>query len=121
VEEKLSHELHTLQALTNRIECRSCQKIRTDHLQAVSTGAISSQRERRRFDRLVDHWDLALIQLEVDNFPRLGFLARQFPFHRHSQLVRRELPGFVQSDCTIEVLPLLASPFCELVPFVPAP
>jgi hypothetical protein len=29
--------------------------------------------QRRRFDRLVDHWDLALIQLEVDNFPRLTF------------------------------------------------
>ena len=28
-----------------------------------------------------NHWDLALVNLEIDNFPRFSYFAGQFSFH----------------------------------------
>ena len=43
------------------------QEIRTDHLQTVAAGFVSSQHQGRRVDRLLDHRNLALVDLEIDN------------------------------------------------------
>ena len=52
------------------VQVCSCQEIRTDHLQTVAAGFVSSQHQGRRVDRLLDHRNLALVDLEIDNFRR---------------------------------------------------
>ena len=52
----------------------------------------------------VQHWDLALVGLEIDDFCRLGISAGQLLFGLVLKLFLGHLAGFVQPGCTIEVL-----------------
>ena len=49
---------------------RPRQEIRADHLQTVPPRLVRSEHESRRLDCLLDHRDLALVELEVDDFRR---------------------------------------------------
>src|SRR5207249_7605284 len=53
------------------IQIGSGQKVRADHLKTVAAGLIAAQHQSRRLDRLLDDRNLALIQLEIDNLPRI--------------------------------------------------
>jgi hypothetical protein len=50
------------------------QEVRTDHLQTIATRLVGPEHERRRFDGFLDDRQLTLVELEVDNLPRLRFL-----------------------------------------------
>ena len=60
------------------------QKIRTNHLQAVSPGFVRPQHQTRRFQGVLDHGQLALIEFEIENLPGLrlppGEMAFNFSF-----------------------------------------
>jgi len=64
--------------------------------------------QHSRLDRLLDDGDLALIDLEVDQFRRLRFFPRQFLLGLPPEVVFRQLTSFGQPSCTIEVLPVSA-------------
>ncbi len=55
------------------VQVGSGQKVRTDHFQAVTPGAVASQDQGRGLDRSLNDRALALVQFEVDNLPRFGF------------------------------------------------
>ena len=92
----------------------------TDHLEAIAAGLVRPQHQSRCFDRLLDHWNLGLIQLEVDNFPRFRFPPRQFPFHFSLELIFRQDARFVHPGCTIELLPIPTGHFRQLQSFRPS-
>src|SRR5438270_10678543 len=46
---------------------RARQKIGTDHLQAIASRFVRAKHQRRRFDCLFDDWNLALVELEINN------------------------------------------------------
>jgi hypothetical protein len=46
-----------------------------DHLQAVTARLVRSEHKSGSFDSLLDHGQLALKELEIDNLPRLSFFA----------------------------------------------
>ena len=77
------------------------------HVQTVTARFARARHPRRRLDRLLDDWDLALIDLEVDQLRRLLFLSRQFLLHLSPEVLLRQLSSFVQPGCTIEVLAVL--------------
>ena len=66
--------------------------------------------KRRRLDRLLEHRNLALVELEIDNLPGFRFLARQFLLHFPLELIFRQRARLVQPGCTIELLPIPAAP-----------
>ena len=51
-----------------------CQKVRTDHLQAVAPRFVTPRHQGSCFQGLLDHRQLVLVQLEVDDLPGLSFL-----------------------------------------------
>ena len=53
---------------------------------------------------MLDDWQLALVQLKIDDLPRFSLPPGQFFLDLLLKLLRRHLAGFVQPDCTIEVL-----------------
>jgi hypothetical protein len=61
--------------------------------------------------RLLDHRDLALVDLEVDQLRRFLFPSRQFLLHHPPEVLLRQLSSFVQPGCTIEVLTAPARDF----------
>jgi hypothetical protein len=61
------------------LQIRSRQEVRADHLQAEPSGLIAAQHESRRFDRLLNDRQLALVQLEnleIDKSPTVPCPAR---------------------------------------------
>ena len=58
----------------------ACQKIRADHLQAVTARLVSSKHQAGSLNGLLHHGQLALIKLEIDNLSGLRFFAREMPF-----------------------------------------
>jgi hypothetical protein len=60
------------------LDVGSCQEIGTDHFQAITAGPIATEHQRRGFNRLLDHWSLALVELEVDNLRWFRLLSSQF-------------------------------------------
>ena len=59
----------------------SCEKIRADHLEAVTARLIGPEHQPSNFKGPLDHGQLALVKLEIDNLPGLSFFARQMPLH----------------------------------------
>jgi hypothetical protein len=55
----------------------SSEKVRTDHLQAIASRLVCSQHQAGSFDGLLDHRQLTLVKLEVDDLPRFCFLPCQ--------------------------------------------
>src|SRR5690348_18011859 len=64
----------------------SRKKVSTDHLQTVAAGAVASQHQSCRFQGLLDHWDLALVQLEIDDLPGLGLSSGQLLDRKSTRL-----------------------------------
>ena len=58
------------------LQAHSRQKIRADHLQAIASRFVAPEHQSRCFERLLDHRQLALVGLEIEDLPRLRFLAR---------------------------------------------
>jgi hypothetical protein len=56
------------------------QEIGADHLQAISSRFVSAKHQRNRFQGLLDHGQLALVNLEIENLPGLRFFAGQMSF-----------------------------------------
>ena len=88
---------------------RPGQEIRTDHLQAISPRFVLTEHESGDLERLLDYRNLALVELELDNLPRLSFLARQMLFDFTLESLFRHLFGAVQPGCTIELLSIPTS------------
>src|SRR5438876_6532273 len=82
------------------------QEIRTDHLQTVPPRLIRAEHQGRCVDGLLNHWNLALVDLEIDNFPGLLLFPAQFLLHLPFKILGRHLTGSVQPDCTFESLPI---------------
>jgi hypothetical protein len=59
------------------VQVGSREEIRADHLQTITPRFVSSQHESCGLDRLLNHRDLTLVQLEVDDFPGFGFSPGQ--------------------------------------------
>jgi len=57
------------------IEVGSRQEIRADHLQTIAAGFVRTQHQGCRLNGLLNHRDLALIELEVDDLGRFAVLA----------------------------------------------
>jgi hypothetical protein len=68
------------------VQIGSGQKVSADHLQAVAAGLITSEHQSCRLECLLDYWNLALVQLEVDDFPRLGFSPGQLLLNHAPEL-----------------------------------
>src|SRR6266851_943594 len=86
----------------------ACEKIRADHLQAVTARLIGPEHQPSNFKGPLDHGQLALIKLEVDNLPRFGFFARKMPLDLSLELFPGECLGFVHPGCTSELGPISA-------------
>lgn len=84
------------------------QKVRADHLQAVTSGSVASQHQGRGLDRSFNDRYLALVKFEVDNFLGLCYFSCEFALHGPLKLLLRQLASFVQPGCTIEMLPIPA-------------
>src|SRR5712675_580455 len=97
----------------------TCEKIRTDHLQAVTARFIGPQHQTGSFKGFLDHGQLALINLEVDNFPRLRFFAGQMPFDLSFKPLLGQFLGFVQPGCTIELFPIFPGHLDQFGRFAP--
>ncbi len=93
------------------------QKICTNHLQAVAPGLVRPEHQGRDLDRLLDHRELALINLEIDQLRRLAVLAGQLFLHFPLQLRLGHLPGSVQPGCTFEALALVVPAWPTLGPW----
>ena len=63
-------------------EVCSCQEVRAYHLQAVASALVRSQHQSCRLNCLLDHRNLGLVQLEVDNLRWFRFPPSQFLLHR---------------------------------------
>ena len=59
------------------LKIRSREKIRTDHLQAIASRLVCAKHQAGSFDGPLNHRQLTLVKLEVDDLPRLRFLPRQ--------------------------------------------
>jgi len=77
------------------------QKVRTGHFQAVASGSVASQHLSRRLDRPLNDRNLALLQFEVDTFPRFRRPPRQFLLDLLLELLLGHFPCRVQPGCTI--------------------
>ena len=80
------------------------QKIGANHLQRITPRFIAAEHERSDIKGALDHRQLALVELEIDDLPRLRFFAGQVPIHFPSKLFLRELLRFVHPGCTVERL-----------------
>ena len=56
------------------------EKIRADHLQAVAPRLVRSEHQADGFKGLLDHSQLALVNLEIKNLPGLRFFAGEMVF-----------------------------------------
>src|ERR1017187_2510002 len=101
------------------VQVRASQEVGADHLETVTARFVGSQHQGCRLDRLLDHRDLALVDLEVDQFRRLLFPSRQFLLHCPPEVLLRQLSSFVQPGCTIEVLSVPARDLGQLQPLRP--
>src|SRR6267142_4475226 len=72
------------------------KKISAYHFQTITSGFIASQYQGSGFKGLLNNWYLTLVKLEVDNLPRLPFLAREVMPHLSLETLFRQLFGFVQ-------------------------
>src|SRR5579859_7865831 len=81
---------------------------------------MGAKHESDRFQCLFDHRQLALIELEIDNLPRLRFLPRKVPFHLSLEFFPGELVGLVHPGCTSELGSSSARHFDELPRLGPA-
>ena len=52
-------------------------------------GLVIAEHQRRDFKGALDNGQLPLVQLEIDDLPRLRFLASQVPIHFPSKLFLR--------------------------------
>ena len=52
------------------------QKIGANHFQRISSRFVAAEHQRGDFKRALDHGQLALVQLEIDDLPGFRFLAR---------------------------------------------
>src|SRR5208282_505643 len=102
------------------VQVCSCKEIGADHFQAVAARFVRAQHPRCRLDRLLDDRDLALVDLEVDQFRRLRFLSRQFLLHLPPEVLLRQSASFVQPGCTIEVLTVPPRDLRQLQPLCPS-
>ena len=80
------------------LEARTRQEIRTDHLQTIATRLVRTQHQRRRFHRLLDYWNLGLVEFEVDNFPGFRVLTGKFLLHLPLELILGQGMRFVQGN-----------------------
>ena len=55
------------------------EKIGTDHLQAVAARLVGPEHKADRFKRFLDHGQLTLVKLEVDNFSGLSLFPGKMP------------------------------------------
>src|SRR5579864_415426 len=86
------------------VETSSCQEIGADHLQTIPPRFVAAEHQSRGLDRLLNDWDLALVEFEVDNLPRFGVLSGQLLFDLSLEFLFGQHLGFVQPGCTIEAL-----------------
>src|ERR1019366_1697990 len=102
------------------VQVGASQEVGADHLQTVSARFVRPQHQGCRLDRLLDDWDLALIDFEVDQFRRLLFPSRQLLLHCPPEVLFRQGASFVQPGCTIEVLTVPARDLRQLQPLRPS-
>src|SRR2546429_6886308 len=81
-------------------------RLGSDRSGAYCIEMFCADHQGRRVDRLPDHWNLALVDLEIDNFPGLFLFPAQFLLHLPFKILGRHLTGSVQPDCTFESLPI---------------
>src|SRR5580692_2712290 len=98
---------------------RACQKIRANHFQAVSPGFVTPQHESRRLEGMLQHGQLTFVEFEVNDLPRLRFLACQVALYFSLECFLRQLLGFVQPGCTIELISISTCHFGHLGSFTP--
>src|SRR5579864_9503709 len=91
------------------VETSSRQEVRADHLQAIPAPFVATEHQRGRLNCLLDHWDLALVEFEVDDLPRFGVLPGQLLFDLSLKFFFGQNLGFVQPGCTIELLTITSS------------
>ena len=84
-----------------RLDICARKKIGADHFQAIPARFVSPQHQGSRFQGLLNHWQLAFVNLEVGNLPRFRFLSREVMLDRSFESLLRQLPGFVQPGCAI--------------------
>ena len=94
--------------MITHLQTHSLQKIRADHLQIVASRLIAPKHETRCFKRLLNDRQLVLVGLEVENFPRFGFLSGQVFRYFSFEFLFGKFARFMQPGCTIE--PLTARP-----------
>ena len=61
-------------------EVSSGKKISADHLQTVAARLVGPQHQAGSLKGFLDHWQLALINLEIENLPRLRLFAGEMSF-----------------------------------------
>src|SRR5579864_7278163 len=97
------------QSRLTAVQVRTGQKIRANHLETVAARFIAAEHQSRGLDRLLDDWELALVEFEVDNLPRFGVLSRQLLLDLSLEFFFRQNLGLVQPGCTIELLTITSS------------
>src|SRR5579864_6528455 len=97
------------QSRLTAVQVRTGQKIRADHFQTISSRFIAAEHQSRGLDRLLDDWELALVEFEVDDLPRFGVLSGQLLFDLSLEFFFGQNLGFVQPGCTIELLTVASS------------
>ena len=85
------------------LEVNSGQEIGTNHLQAIAAGLARAEHQCRRFKRSLNHRQLALIEFEINDFPRLRFLASQMLLNLSFESFLGKLDRFVQPGCTVKL------------------
>ena len=99
-----SSERRQKSILIPRFQAHSRQKIRADHLQAIPSGLVAPKHQARCLECLLDDRQLALVGLEIEDFPRFRFLAGQVLRDLPFEFLLGQFARFVQPGCTIEPL-----------------
>ena len=59
------------------VKCGSGQEVGADHLQAVAPRLVRSQHQSRGLERLLDHRNLALVELEIHDLRQFRVFSGQ--------------------------------------------
>ena len=95
------------------------EEISTNHLQAIAARLTRAEHQCRRFNRSFNHRQLASIEFEINDFPRLRFLASQMLLNFSFEPFLWQFDRFVQPGCTVKLFTVSASYFREFGCFRP--
>jgi hypothetical protein len=97
----------------------SSKEIGADHFETVAAGFARAEHQCRRFKRSLNHRQLALVEFEINDFPRLRLLARQMPLNFPLESFLWKLDRFVQPGCTVKPFAVSPGYFCQFGCFGP--